>query len=70
MKKNQFRTVAIAALGIVALGIVAGLSGRWPSIAGIYPSFVGGVVGCVGAVAAKAFGEHKVTAAAKPEATP
>jgi energy-converting hydrogenase Eha subunit A len=62
MKRNQWRTVGIAALGIVALGIVAALSGRWPSIATIYPSFVGGVVGCVGAVAAKAYGEHKVNA--------
>lgn len=62
MKKNQFRTVAIAALGILTLGIVAGLSGRWTGIASVYPSLVGGVVGCVGAVAAKAFGEHKVTA--------
>lgn len=62
MKKNQFRTVGIAALGILTLGIVAGLSGRWTGIAAVYPSLVGGVAACVGAVAAKAYGEHKVTA--------
>lgn len=68
--KNQWRTVGIAGLGVVALAVVAALTGKWPSIASIYPSFVGGVVGCVGAVAAKAFGEHKANAAAQPPAQP
>lgn len=67
--KNQWRTVGISALGILTLGIVGALAGRWTGISAIYPSLVGGVVGCVGSVAAKAYGEHKANAA-KPEVQP
>jgi hypothetical protein len=62
MKKNQWRTVAVAGLGIVSLSVIAGLTGHWTGIGAVYPSFVGGVVACVGAVAAKAYGEHKANA--------
>lgn len=67
MTRPAYRTIGIAALGILAL--LAGLlvAGRWPAAVGAYSSFAFGVAGCVSAVAVKAWKEHQALAAAQAE---
>lgn len=60
MKRNQWRTVGVAGGGMLCLGWGLYMVAHWPPSAVVFPAYVGGVVACVGAVAAKAFGEHKV----------
>jgi hypothetical protein len=64
VKLSQWRTVGVACLGIVALVGGLALTGVWPAASGSYGAFVSGVGVCVGAVAAKAFGQHAANAKA------
>ena len=72
MKKelNQWRTVGIAALGIVAAFFGLLVTGHYPSAGAQYGAFVSGVGTCVGAVALKAWGQHKANAAVEVEKAP
>lgn len=51
---HPYRTVLVALAGMACL--VGGLcvAAHWPAAASVYPAFVGGIVACVGAQAAKA----------------
>jgi uncharacterized membrane protein HdeD (DUF308 family) len=60
MKRSQWRTVIVALVGIVASLVGLLVVAHWPAANGAYPAFCGAVGFCVGAVSAKAFGEHKV----------
>ena len=64
---HPFRTVFVAALGI--LSALAGLAicARWPAANAAYPAFCGAIGFCVGAVAAKSASQHKANAAAGME---
>lgn len=68
MKKSQWRTVGVAALGILsALGGLA-ICARWPAANAAYPAFCGAIGFCVGAVAAKSASQHRADAEASVEA--
>ena len=69
MTRPPYRTVGVAALGILALLAGLAFTGHWPAAAGSYPAFCGGVGACVAAVAMKAWKEHAALAAA-PEVKP
>ena len=65
---SQWRTVGLGAFGIsVLLGGLL-ICGHWPAASASYPAFAGAVTFCVGAVAAKAYGEHKANAEASAKA--
>lgn len=62
--KPAWRTVVVAIVGVSALTGGLALIGLWPVAVASYPAFAGGIGFCVGAVAAKAYGEHKANASA------
>ena len=61
---SQWRTIGLAAGGLVALVLGLLIAGHFPLAAGQYPSFSGCVMGIVIATAAKAYGEHAANAKA------
>lgn len=67
---NQWRTVLVTSLGMVCLLAGLALTGHWPATAASYAAFAGGIGFCVGAVAAKAYGQHKANAGKPEEAKP
>jgi transketolase C-terminal domain/subunit len=66
MSKHPYRTVSVALAGMVSLLAGLAMAGHWPAAAGAYGTFAATVGLCVSAVAAKAYGEHKVKAGQPP----
>lgn len=65
---SQWRTIGIAAGGMLALLLGLLICAHWPAALVAYPAFAGGVLGCVGAVAVKAAVQHRANAEVAAEA--
>lgn len=56
---NQWRTVSVAVLGMLLLTAGLWLAGKYAGAVAVYPAFASGIGVVTGAVALKAWGQHK-----------